>query len=1062
MAVGPFQGYSVFDSLMRESIAKQEAMRRARAARAARAAQPATSGVTTDRAGEIATGTAGYTTSSMASSFANQGGGMQALPSGGATPVGSSYSSFATGSYGMVDGEVVDVTASPELKSAEGFKSITGGKAAVESPISSVGLSQYGKMGKVGLGVLSMLDATPFNAITSLMGGSTVVDPYGKKATVPLGILGKVAEMNIKQQYNVFDKIQAKTPGYHQFYSQGQLVSIVPQTILGNQVGYAVLGTTGLSSDQAIAQYSSMFGYDPSTVDLSKNPGDPGFGQDLTGFVPGVGGVGVDGSFVTTLGERTSAPRDTKGYLGNLADIYGIDYAVNAATAMGVREDVIDDLYIGNITSKAYYNADGSIAGYGTGTGGIVTTADGTPVRSGTGYVTYGTGYISPEQMNTLQEQGQAASTYGTKVGSQQTQMLAEQDSFLEDDNDNDGGSFTQDTSGIESRSPDYTPSSAADRRGDTDRDTGGGRDDNNNSGSTSSGGGWGGGGSDGWGDDGWAKGGFVSRKPMQEGGEADVPVATEAGVVGQEPETLPEGTTVADDVELDVPEGTFILNAAAVEFMGSADVKTMLLNAMKEAEKQGIDIEQENSTIPKEELVSLVVSRGEVIVPPQLAKIIGYDRLNKINNRGKAEVQKRIEENGQAEQPQESPEEPPVVQAAQGGAQYDDDTLVYARAALEAVEGIKNYPVVPTANSGLTVGLGLDLGQHSEFDLRERYGMSEEFIEAAKPYLAPREGSKGPTGREAENLYKELGTTFDPYFEEIRDKYFRAKFDEFRSKYPEYQSAVPKDQGALFSMYYVGGLPRYSSFRKKYEETGDLPRSIDEGLLPLLSEGNEERNRAINLLTFYYTADDADVLRDYPTAGAQEAYAMDMLETQRRTRDIDSGAFAERRGMQKGGVALPDYKDIALIPAGPDKDFPSLGEILELFKGPPSHVMSQTDVERGSTEGQRRFSNITGITPQNATYIYQNMPTYRSIVSELPPESRAEAILALDRFEKEIARQVGGPLPEQNPPRGLNSMVTDRIGVVTDRARKAAKEARQTVSKTVVGDSGGFISRSY
>lgn len=51
-----------------------------------------------------------------------------------------------------------------------------------------------------------------------------------------------------------------------------------------------------------------------------------------------------------------------------------------------------------------------------------------------------------------------------------------------------DRGSFTQDTSGIESRSPDYTPSSAADRRGDTSRDTGGDKD-NSTSGNTNTGG---------------------------------------------------------------------------------------------------------------------------------------------------------------------------------------------------------------------------------------------------------------------------------------------------------------------------------------------------------------------------------------------------------------------------------------------------------------------------------------------------------------------------------------------------------------------------------------------
>lgn len=61
----------------------------------------------------------------------------------------------------------------------------------------------------------------------------------------------------------------------------------------------------------------------------------------------------------------------------------------------------------------------------------------------------------------------------------EQARMLAEQERGLTWDTGESGGgdrgSFTQDTSGITSRSSDYTPSSAADRRGDTSRDTGGG-----------------------------------------------------------------------------------------------------------------------------------------------------------------------------------------------------------------------------------------------------------------------------------------------------------------------------------------------------------------------------------------------------------------------------------------------------------------------------------------------------------------------------------------------------------------------------------------------------------
>jgi len=41
---------------------------------------------------------------------------------------------------------------------------------------------------------------------------------------------------------------------------------------------------------------------------------------------------------------------------------------------------------------------------------------------------------------------------------------------------------------------------------------------------------------------------------------------------------------------------------------------------------------------------VAINVSKGEVMIPPHIAKVIGYDRLNKINNRGKKEIARRQE----------------------------------------------------------------------------------------------------------------------------------------------------------------------------------------------------------------------------------------------------------------------------------------------------------------------------------------------------------------------------------------------------------------------------------
>jgi len=170
----------------------------------------------------------------------------------------------------------------------------------------------------------------------------------------------------------------------------------------------------------------------------------------------------------------------------------------------------------------------------------------------------------------------------------------------------------------------------------------------------------------------------------------ADGPV----GFVGKKtPESLPEAKTVADDVPVDVEEGTFIISGAAVEFAGSDDIKAMLLDAISEARRQGVDISGDENKIDREKAVSLLVSEGEVVVPPLLAKIIGYDRLNKINNRGKQEVEKRVQENGQspeAESLDEQPANPAEGMAmAEGGktaSEILNEEMSYATA-----EGPKN-----------------------------------------------------------------------------------------------------------------------------------------------------------------------------------------------------------------------------------------------------------------------------------------------------------------------------------------------------------------------------------
>jgi hypothetical protein len=136
-------------------------------------------------------------------------------------------------------------------------------------------------------------------------------------------------------------------------------------------------------------------------------------------------------------------------------------------------------------------------------------------------------------------------------------------------------------------------------------------------------------------------------RVGLQMGGTAGR-MSGQSGFVERPPSQVPEGETVADDVETALPEGAFVINAAAVEFAGEEDIKKMLLDANKEAVRRGLTVDKQGNNA---KLVDVAISRGEVVVSPHIAKIIGYDRLEKINNRGKRETKERIQENGQ-EQP--------------------------------------------------------------------------------------------------------------------------------------------------------------------------------------------------------------------------------------------------------------------------------------------------------------------------------------------------------------------------------------------------------------------------
>ena len=113
------------------------------------------------------------------------------------------------------------------------------------------------------------------------------------------------------------------------------------------------------------------------------------------------------------------------------------------------------------------------------------------------------------------------------------------------------------------------------------------------------------------------------------------------SGFVDRPPSQVSEAGKVADDKPLKAPEGSYVLNAAAIEHMGESDVRKMIMDAQKEAVRRGVstgDFERHS------DLIDIAISSGEAIIAPHLVKIIGEDRLEKINKRGLRKTEERVQ----------------------------------------------------------------------------------------------------------------------------------------------------------------------------------------------------------------------------------------------------------------------------------------------------------------------------------------------------------------------------------------------------------------------------------
>ena len=158
----------------------------------------------------------------------------------------------------------------------------------------------------------------------------------------------------------------------------------------------------------------------------------------------------------------------------------------------------------------------------------------------------------------------------------------------------------------------------------------------------------------------------------LQEGGmvpvdgEGNVPPQAVAGdVVNGAPMGMVDvpngGGPVDDGVPTELPEGTVVINAAAIRLHGTETIDKLISAAVDELLSEGVQISMEDPN--PEDDVPVAISNGEYVIPPEVAEKIGYKKLEDMNERGRAYLQKQqAQEKKQAEaqQPSQPSQQPP------------------------------------------------------------------------------------------------------------------------------------------------------------------------------------------------------------------------------------------------------------------------------------------------------------------------------------------------------------------------------------------------------------------
>ena len=448
---------------------------------------------------------------------------------------------------------------------------------------------------KIAGGVMSVLGGLPGAAAAGFIGGETVTNAFGNASFRPAGVLGAFADTVHTIQYKHMSSNRAYSNALSQY---GQLAGMDTGFAMLTGSGFGVTREHGKSS--YTGNYNGLSREHIVALDRLSQGNDPTRGYDITKANTGTSIEGNGGVFVSN--------NRIDGFYRSNGTFY--DPRTNQSAAGGNMS------HVDQLAAKTFGVSD---VNHRTGTGQMYRNAVRNALeaaRAGTMTLNEALDLEKEKIQPTKPMQDQSGVTdlssiiSSTPQDSDSVDVVSTRSSEREDTQSDKQGT----ASSSSSRYGGYSPSPEAGR--------GGGRR--------------------------FADGGRVGYAPggaVAQGG---------SGFIDRPPEQVSEAQSVADNRPDAVPEGTFVINAPAVEFAGSNDIKKMLIDAHKEAIRRGITVDKDGKGA---KLIDVALSSGEVKVAPHLAKIIGYDRLNKINNRGKPEVEERIEENGQQ-----------IVGAATGG----------------------------------------------------------------------------------------------------------------------------------------------------------------------------------------------------------------------------------------------------------------------------------------------------------------------------------------------------------------------------------------------------------